>query len=432
MKEIIIMGAPLNTNNNGVSALSASIIQSLLSISSDVKIKFLIGNRDSDSQYLLVEARKICIDVVNYRLSFASNLKEHLLWILLTSLVVRVCPFKGLRYRLVRKSPWLMALSEADHVWDIWGGDSFSDIYGLMTFIVDSISRFITIIMKKKYVLLPQTYGPYHSSIAKCISRHIIKKAHRIYSRDKGSLELIKDLLGRNYRSERMYFCPDVAFILDATKPQAVLIKPKLPDTNNYPLVGININGLVYDAEHNYSNRFGLMLDYVFFINRLVEYFMQETDVHVIFIPHVFGLTGRKDDDFLSSSNVFNTYSVSYTNRIHLVGKQYNQNEIKYLIGLCNFFIGSRMHSCVAALSQGIPTIGVAYSKKFLGVFQSLDLDELVVDARSVKIEEAISHISNRFFDRQSYCEKIKPKIEDAKVLIKDSFYELLNSDSSS
>lgn len=66
----------------------------------------------------------------------------------------------------------------------------------------------------------------------------------------------------------------------------------------------------------------------------------------------------------------------------------YNQNEIKYLIGRCDFFIGARMHACIAALSQCIPTVSIAYSDKFIGVMKSIGMESYCVDPRTQETGE--------------------------------------------
>src|SRR5690606_11977077 len=77
--------------------------------------------------------------------------------------------------------------------------------------------------------------------------------------------------------------------------------------------------------------------------------------------------------------------------RVHILEGEYDQSELKHIIGNCNFFIGSRMHSCIAALSQGIPAVGVAYSRKFAGVFESVCMNDWVVDLRTITTEEAVA-----------------------------------------
>ncbi|MFV2038145.1 MAG: polysaccharide pyruvyl transferase family protein, partial [Paracoccaceae bacterium] len=42
-----------------------------------------------------------------------------------------------------------------------------------------------------------------------------------------------------------------------------------------------------------------------------------------------------------------------------------------YIAGM-DFFIGARMHACIAAFSSGVPVVAMAYSRKFAGVFETL------------------------------------------------------------
>jgi polysaccharide pyruvyl transferase WcaK-like protein len=86
--------------------------------------------------------------------------------------------------------------------------------------------------------------------------------------------------------------------------------------------------------------------------------------------------------------------------RVHVVTREYDQHEIKGVIGLCDFFIGSRMHACIAALSQDIPTAAVAYSRKFAGVFDTVGAGNWVIDGRSVDVSEAIGRIEQLLAQR--------------------------------
>jgi polysaccharide pyruvyl transferase WcaK-like protein len=49
------------------------------------------------------------------------------------------------------------------------------------------------------------------------------------------------------------------------------------------------------------------------------------------------------------------------------------------------------MHSCIAALSQGVPCVGIAYSMKFRGVFESVGLADWVVDGRTTDNDTAVA-----------------------------------------
>jgi polysaccharide pyruvyl transferase WcaK-like protein len=95
-----------------------------------------------------------------------------------------------------------------------------------------------------------------------------------------------------------------------------------------------------------------------------------------------------------------------------MIAGEYDQHAIKGIVGRCDFFIGSRMHACIAALSQKIPTAAVAYSKKFKGVFDSIDVGNFVIDAREAETQEAINKIIAMFEDRTRIEKILQIQIE--------------------
>lgn len=53
--------------------------------------------------------------------------------------------------------------------------------------------------------------------------------------------------------------------------------------------------------------------------------------------------------------------------------------EVLALYGQCDVFVGSRMHSCIFSLIMGIPTVGLAYQPKHLGLFNQIGLERYVL-----------------------------------------------------
>ena len=107
----------------------------------------------------------------------------------------------------------------------------------------------------------------------------------------------------------------------------------------------------------------------------------------------------------------------------------YNQSEIKYIIGLCDFFIGSRMHACIAALSQSIPAVGIAYSKKFYGVFQAIGAESLVADPRKLGNGEILAVIDREYEQRASTHKKLEQTMPRVKEAVMHLFTEIVNAE---
>ncbi len=422
---ICLQGASLDVGNLGVHALAASLITLITDLKLGAKINLLYGNRTNGVQSLEVSGKTVYADIVNYRLSPKSRINEHLFWILLLALLQRIIPIRPVRNVIIRSNRWLRTLHNADFVGEIWGGDSFSDIYGLRKFLIGIVPSIIAVLMRKELVLLPQTYGPFRSRGTKLIARFILSRAHRIFARDTESIELVRKLLGRKGKDEIIEFCPDVAFTLEAALPEEPNIQPKLDRSNSAPLIGLNISGLLYVGGFTRNNMFGLGVDYKEFVHVMLEQLMEQTSAHILLVPHVFW-GGAEGDESLVCRELRELMGAKYADRLHLIMQEYDQSQIKGIIGLCDFFIGSRMHACIAALSQCIPTVGLAYSKKFRGVFETVGAEQLVIDMREKESGDIIETVMTFFQQRNTISENLKNVIPESQKQIWDVFKDML------
>jgi colanic acid/amylovoran biosynthesis protein len=422
---VCFQGSSLDIGNLGGCALTASFIKLVTDIKPNARLNLLYANRTNGVQSLKVSGKTVHADIVNCRLSPKSRISEHLFWILLLALIQRIIPIRSVGDVIIRSNRWLRTLDKADFVGEIRGGDSFSDIYGLRRFILGIIPCFVAILMRKKLVLLPQTYGPFKSRATKAIARFILLRSHRIFARDRESIELVQRLLRRQSKDKIIGFCPDIAFTLEAALPEEPNIQPKLDQKNSAPLIGLNISGLLYLGGYTRDNMFELNVDYKHFVPVLLEELMKRTNAHVLLIPHVYW--GNVEGDELQiCRELFESIDEKYADRIHLFNQEYDQSQTKGIIGLCDFFIGSRMHACIAALSQGIPVVGLAYSKKFYGVFETIGAEKFVIDMCQRSHEEIVEIVISAFEQRNIIAENLKTAIPKAQKQIRNVFKEIL------
>jgi polysaccharide pyruvyl transferase WcaK-like protein len=318
---------------------------------------------------------------------------------------------------------------ETDFFADITGGDSFSDIYGLKRFVFGFFRKLLPIMFNKELILLPQTYGPFNKPLMKCMARYILKHANVIYSRDIAGVEYVSKLL--NGAEDKVRCVPDLAFVLDSRRPSDIDIG-SLSDvrTEESVVVGFNISGLLYYGGCAGNNMFGLKEDYERIICRIIDFLMTKKNILVLLVPHIFPPVEIfeaeiVENDVAACLDVYKKFHTKYPARIFMVRGRYDQGEIKYIIGLCNFFMGSRMHSTIAALSQCVPAVGMAYSKKFAGVFQMAEVEEYVVDMRQLDEAQTLERISELYGTRESarrrLCEVI-PKVQEKVMSLFDDF----------
>jgi polysaccharide pyruvyl transferase WcaK-like protein len=370
----------------------------------------LSGQKDQTPFPLRTKDGIIMIRVVNRRKSLQSKPSQHLLWILGFSIIYKYLPIPRLREWIRSNTEWIDVVTNSDFVADIRGGDSFSDIYGAVNFLEGSITRISCILLKGKIVQLPQTYGPFKNWLTRSVGRYILRNSHPIVARDTASAEFAKELVNfkRDVRLSR-----DVAFSMKPIAPEELRTIPG-PAWEKVPpgTIGINVNGLMYNGGYTRTNMFNLKIDYPELVLSICRYFMDHTDKSILLIPHTFAPPGNVESDNECCWHVIGAAATDGTGQIRMLDGEHDQHELKSVIGNLDFFIGSRMHSCIAALSQGIPCAAIAYSMKFRGVFASVGMEESVFDGREWSNDIILQKIIEQYKQRESIRNRLAKEIE--------------------
>jgi polysaccharide pyruvyl transferase WcaK-like protein len=416
------MGTPVDCGNRGVLALGASLVNLCSQASGGGEVVLLLGNRDSLPASFRVGGRLRSIPVVNARLSLRSPLRDHLSWILLMALLYRLLPVPGVRAAIARSTPWIRTVAEADYVGDVHGGDGFSDIYGTSGFLLSFLMDWTVLLVKGTMVQFPQTYGPYKTPLARGLARFLLKRSSVILARDHLSQKLAQELVGPE---KVVLFCPDVAFSLESVLPERLELDPPFEGSVPPGVVGLNVNGLMYRGGYTRKNMFGLKLNYATFLPQLVVALLRELPGELWLVPHTFAPDGDVESDPEASRMVRDGLPPDLRARIRIVSREYDQHEIKGIIGRCDFFIGSRMHACIAALSNGVPCAGVAYSMKFAGVFATVGMESWVVDGREATNEQAVARILELYRRRAEIRGGLGRCADEARTQLQNVFRNL-------
>jgi len=418
--KISILGASFNTPNMGVGALAAGTLTSIWHQYPDAEISFLDYAKSDATVKFPYKDEIRNVRFVNIRFSKKFYLANNIALLILLSLVLKLVPGKALRHRLGARNAWLRHMYESDLFVSIAGGDSFSDIYGLERFLYVVLPQLLVIFCGKRLVLLPQTLGPFKGRLAQAVASYILSRATVVYSRDYKGLQDFGGATKSGRAGDRLRFCYDVGFVLDP-RPPAHLNGLLSRSLNPASVVGLNVSGLLAIGGYTHQNMFGLKADYNCLVAELIKFFVERKGATVLLVPHVFsGEYNNAESDVAACQAVYLSLKSKYDGKLQMVEGKYDQSEIKYIIGKCDFFVGSRMHACIAALSQNVPALAIAYSDKFIGVLQTLGIDSLVADARQLDVDSIVNAVSASYDRRSSLRKSLERKIP----LIKD---EVLN-----
>lgn len=413
--KIGLLGASFDTGNMGVGAIGESAIKCILHRWPDAQITLLDSGREVKECRLTVGGKDMLIRKMPIRFCPNIFLQNHFIVLCFYAILFKV--FRGEKFRrfFAERNDELNSILALDVVADITGGDSFSDIYGMRRFTLGFLRKWIVLLFGKELIMLPQTYGPFKRRSAKAMAKFILKRAAIVYSRDKAGVECVKGLLS-NSSNGKVKFSPDVAFALDVTKPERLNIAPAdiVRDASSI-VIGLNVSGLLFNGGYDRNNMFGLRADYPALVYGVIDFFMKMKNVNILLVPHVFSPSGTVESDPDACRSVYETLKKKYADRIFIISDKYDQGRIKYIIGMCDFFVGSRMHSCIAALSQNIPAVGIAYSSKFGGVFESIGLADCVIDARILDEKAALDKLTDIYERRhriRKHLENTMPQVK--------------------
>ena len=419
MKKITLLGANLNTGNMGVGALMLGAVTCVRHAWPDAAITLL----DYDDHPAMVDCKVngviVQVPMIPMRFSKKLKLQNNIARLLVVSLVLRLLP-RATQRRIIHENFCLEHLDNTDLVLSIAGGDSFSDIYGFGRFAYIVLPLLWALAMRKKLILMPQTIGPFKNMLVRRIAAFIMKRAEIVYARDNESLTYARKLMGRR-KAHNARFCYDMGFVLCPEKSITHTLESTIAQKHIKTVVGLNISGLLCMGGYTHRNMFRLNVDYSDLIRSLITFLITEKKSTVALIPHVFGASG--ESDVPAAKIFFNELQGRFGSDILLVQGNYDPAEIKYIIGRCDFFIGSRMHACIAALSQGVPAVGIAYSRKFSGVLESIGMDGLVTDPRKSTKLEILAMIGRAFDARESMARQLQERM----LHIKGTVINLLN-----
>lgn len=306
-------------------------------------------------------------------------------------------------------------------------GDSFSDEFlGRLNAPIGSMQTLFNVssacLMGKPFLFYSQSIGPFKTKLTKWLAKLALMRANLVIPREELTVNYLR-LIGLNIP---LYMFPDCAFVLKAATRErinAIKIKEGINQLD-HPIIGISISQhidkLFSSGNPNSHNH------YVAVMAKVLDYVMERIKASIILVPHVtIPNPGSYDDRFVAQKVYHRTRNKP---RIRIINGEYGPQELKGIIGLCDIFLGARMHACISALSMHVPTIAISYSNKAPGIMSMLGQHSKVCDYRTMTfhrlkfmIEGVWSDkddISNNLITRMRF---IKRKVNESGILLYQS-----------
>jgi len=398
MKRVLITTAG-NSLNKGEMAMVLSTTSILKKYISDISFTIL--------------SKRLAVDRENYKKYNLNVIEQH--WIKKNNSNLKTLLFTGLEtsrtlsygivWRLLNnfkfdlKSPYINVFRQHNMIIEL-SGDCFTDGYGVIPYFYYLFPLVMGILLKKDVVIYAQSIGPFESNIMKHIGIVILNRCKLVTIREDITKNYLEKIGYNNFISTA-----DSAFLLDPM-PLKKIDSIILHDSK--PLIGICISESLsrYSKLNGSKNEYNSHIDMMV---KVIDYLTEQLDANVLLIPHVYDTVGGHDDRIIEHT----CYSKSKNkNKIKLIKEEYSPDILKEIISHCDLFIGSRMHSTIAAASTHVPTIAIAYSHKTHGIIGTLlEQEEYVIDVKDMDYDNIVFKIHSAWKDRKMIRRKLEIKI---------------------
>ena len=322
-------------------------------------------------------------------------------------------------------SPLRRWIKQCDVIFDIGAGDSFADFYGYKRFFFLAMTKIFTLLYRKPLVLAPQTLGPFVNPMSRTLAAWLMKRSALVYARDKLSFDYARSL----GVTKNLHLTTDVAFRLPYDQnpdgsPNQVTADNE--DKKAAPTrIGFNVSALLYRKALSKADHITLSLDYVRLVHRIIERLLSEANVSIVLVPHVIADHLEYENDLDVSQEIAQRYpGVTVSPRFS------GASEAKTQIHKLDLLIGSRMHATIAAASSGVPILPLSYSRKFTGLYHSLDYPH-VCDLTADSEQRILDQLDYLLSHREEAKRQIAASAERAERLLsryQDSVRTLLKT----
>jgi colanic acid/amylovoran biosynthesis protein len=259
------------------------------------------------------------------------------------------------------------------------------------------------ILLDKPIVLFAESLGYYRNPVNRIVAKYIFTHVGLILVREELSKNYLLDL---GIGDEKIFVTADPAFLLERApqlRVDEIFARENIPKFSR-PLIGINPSSSI--PKFRDDTKKGEQ-EYIALMTEVITHVIETKDADILLIPHVFA-DGNDDRDIIRKI----AGAVSKNSNVYQITQEYTAAELKGIIGCCDMFIGARMHATIAATSQSIPTIGIAYSHKMKGIIgDALGLNQYIIDINKLDAERLSGMIDDVFSNRESISEYIRTKI---------------------
>jgi colanic acid/amylovoran biosynthesis protein len=245
---------------------------------------------------------------------------------------------------------------------------SFGSVITKLIFVYDF---YLSKIFNKQYILYHQSVGPFNNYLDWLLLKKPLNGAKIIICREKLTFNRLK-----KYGLNNLILSSDIAFNLRVKKISCL---------GRYKFNKKKINVGITVRKWFRGNRQKI---YEKEISKfIIKTLNNNPDIYFYFIPQVI-YGDNEDDDILISKNIYSLLSKFQKKRVKIINDDFSPKNLKWIISQMDYFVGTRMHSNIFALSSYVKTLAISYEPKTWGIMKMLKLESYVIDINKISSEK--------------------------------------------
>jgi colanic acid/amylovoran biosynthesis protein len=298
----------------------------------------------------------------------------------------------------------MLEYSRADLIFSVHG-DAYSDdskVFGiswLPNSLIVSTQLMLGLLFRIPVIVMPQSIGPFRNIFTKNFVKYVLNSSKAVMVRGQITYNYLKSI---GIKENILCQTSDLAFLLEASSQAHIqeIIADEGIDRIQKPLFGISISQVISRLVQN--NNKTSRASYINIMVQLVDYLIETKNATILLISSVTGPRTRQDDRIIAREV---REKVKRKENTIFIMKEYIAPEFRGLVGLCDLFIGARMHANIAALSMNVPTVAISYSHKTAEIMTQCGQEKYVCDFESMSFEQLQSKV-DQVWDRRFEIKK--------------------------
>jgi polysaccharide pyruvyl transferase WcaK-like protein len=227
-------------------------------------------------------------------------------------------------------------------------------------------------------IVTGQTIGPDLDPEDRQLLTRWLPRVSYLGTRDRRSAQIASELAGGG---SEITTVADDAYFMTGQKTASVELEARIEAGKERPVVGLSLHhrkSSELDADKLSSS-----------LARALDALAEQVEIEFLFLSHLHSVTGEPTQwDLRFGAEICR--KMRHGDRVHLVTAPLIDREVKHLSTGCEFFVSTRYHGAVFALSGGVPTLSLTQDDhtrvKMHGLLDTLGLEAPVLGAESPEL----------------------------------------------